>query len=84
MDPPNLPEKPTFPTRMLIALGGLAAGVVIGIGSTAVLEMRDQSFRTEQEVTSTLKVPVLASIPLRDETSVEHIKRMRKKVPAGA
>jgi polysaccharide chain length determinant protein (PEP-CTERM system associated) len=84
MDPPNLPEKPTFPNRLLITLGGLAAGVVIGIGSTAVLEMRDQSFRTEQEVTSTLKLPVLASIPLLDETSVEHIKRMRKKVPAGA
>ena len=67
MDPPNLPERPTFPNRTKIALGGLAGGLALGLGFTVLLEMRDQSFRSEKDVIASLKLPILASIPTLGE-----------------
>jgi polysaccharide chain length determinant protein (PEP-CTERM system associated) len=84
MDPPNLPEKPTYPNRLFIALGGLAAGLVLGAGSAAVLEMRDQSMRTETDVSAALKLPVLGSIPALDETPSKLDKRAKLKAMVGA
>lgn len=84
MDPPNLPEKPTFPNRLKIALGGLAGGLALGAGSAVFLELRDQSFRTEQDVTASLKLPVLASVPILNEEFAEQVKRSKKRVVAGA
>lgn len=84
MDPPNLPEKPTFPNRLMITLGGLAAGAALGAGSAAFLEIRDQSLRTEQDVTASLKLPVLVSIPLLGEEATGHGGKATKKALAGA
>lgn len=67
MDPPNLPEKPTSPNRLLITLGGLAFGIVLGAGSATMLELRDQSLHTEQDVIEALKLPVLVGIPIVSE-----------------
>lgn len=82
MDPPNLPEKPTFPNRMLITFGGFAVGLALGGGVAFVLESRDQSFRTEQDVIAILKLPVLASIPRVSEENPAEQKRKRALVGA--
>ncbi len=69
LDPPSLPEKPTFPDRLLITLGGLAGGFCLGGGIVAMMEARDQSLRIEPDVVAVLKLPVLVSVP-KIETAV--------------
>jgi polysaccharide chain length determinant protein (PEP-CTERM system associated) len=64
MDPPNLPEKPSFPNRPLFAGGGLGVGLALGIGITLLLEFRDKSLRTEDDVERFLGLPTLAMVPL--------------------
>ena len=63
LDPPSLPERPTFPNRVNITLGGLAFGFCLGGGISFLLEAKDQSFRTEPDVVAVLKLPVLVSVP---------------------
>jgi polysaccharide chain length determinant protein (PEP-CTERM system associated) len=72
LDPPSLPEKPTFPNRLNFALGGLAGGLCLGGGLVFLLELKDQSFRTEPDVIAMLKLPVLVSIPRIESADVEH------------
>lgn len=63
IDPPNLPVKPDFPNRPMFAGGGLVAGLALGLGLTWLLEMRDNTLRTERDVESLLSLPVLALVP---------------------
>lgn len=63
LDPPSLPERPTFPNRLNITLGGLAFGFCLGGGIAFLLEAKDQSLRTEPDVVAILKLPVLVSVP---------------------
>jgi polysaccharide chain length determinant protein (PEP-CTERM system associated) len=69
LDPANLPDRPSFPNRPLFALGGLASGLGLGLGLAFVLEMRDSSLRTEQDVEFSLRLPVLALIPAIEPAS---------------
>jgi len=75
LDPANLPDNPSFPKRLNFGFGGLAAGLALGCGLTAVLEMRDTSLRSERDVELLLHLPVMATIPRlkalsRKETSI--------------
>ncbi len=63
MDPPNLPEKPTWPNRLLVVLGGLSGGLVLGFGLAFLTELRDKTLHNEQDVVFYLKLPVLTQIP---------------------
>jgi uncharacterized protein involved in exopolysaccharide biosynthesis len=63
LDPANLPDSPSFPKLYQFALGGLAAGLGVGLGITFLLEMKDTSMRSERDVEFALRVPVLAMIP---------------------
>ena len=63
MDPPNLPEKPTWPDRPRFALGGLAGGLALGFGLAFFFEMRDKTLRDDEDVLFYLKLPVLTHIP---------------------
>lgn len=64
MDPANLPEKPAFPNRPMLAAGGLAGGLVLGLGIAWLVEMRDKSIRTERDVQFWLELPTLSSLPV--------------------
>jgi polysaccharide chain length determinant protein (PEP-CTERM system associated) len=63
MDPPNLPERPTSPDRPKIALGGLGGGFALGLGLAFLIEVRDKTLRTDEDVLFYLKLPVLTHIP---------------------
>ncbi|HEU5401601.1 MAG TPA: GNVR domain-containing protein [Terriglobales bacterium] len=67
LDPPSLPERPTFPNRWAISLGGLAFGFCLGGGLVLALEAKDQSLRTEPDVLAILKLPVLVSVPIIED-----------------
>ena len=62
MDPPNLPDAPTFPNRLVFAGGGFAAGLVLGLLIAALLEYRDTSLRNERDIWAFTKLPTLAVI----------------------
>jgi polysaccharide chain length determinant protein (PEP-CTERM system associated) len=64
LDPARLPESPASPNRPMINLFGMAAGLGVGVFLIALLEYRDATFKTDDEVTTQLACPVLAVVPL--------------------
>lgn len=64
IDPPNLPEKPTFPNRLLFAFAGLACGLCVGSGLAALVEYQDKSLRNERDVLLFTNLETLAIVPL--------------------
>lgn len=63
LDEANLPEKPSYPNRILFAGGGFGGGLALGLALIVIFEMRDKSLRTESDVDALLKLPVLAMVP---------------------
>jgi protein tyrosine kinase modulator len=82
LDPARMPEKPFSPNRRMINVLGLFGGIVIGVALIGFLEYRDGSFRTDDEVTAVLKVPVLAVVPLM-RSEPERKKLMRRRIVVG-
>jgi uncharacterized protein involved in exopolysaccharide biosynthesis len=64
LDPPSLPEKPSFPKKSYFAGGGLAGGLVVGLGLLYLIALTDKSMNTERDVELFLKLPVLAMVPM--------------------
>ncbi len=60
MDPANLPDAPSFPSRPKFAGAGLAGGLALGFLLAALLEYRDTTLRTELDVWAFTKLPTLA------------------------
>jgi polysaccharide chain length determinant protein (PEP-CTERM system associated) len=63
LDPANLPESPSFPNLLYFLPGGLALGLLLGVGFVALSELRDKTLRTEEDVEFFLQLPTLANIP---------------------
>ncbi len=66
LDPPSLPERPSFPKPTLFGLGGLAAGLILGLAMVQFSESYDKSMRTKQDVELYLGGPTLALISSMD------------------
>lgn len=70
IDPPRLPERPSSPDRVRMNLMGALAGLGIGLALAGLLEYRDTSLRTEEDILVALSLPVVALVPTiwtRDE-----------------
>jgi len=63
LDPPSLPQQPTFPNRRVFGFGGLVGGLGFGLAIAFLLEAQDTTLRTEKDVEHLLKLPTLAVIP---------------------
>ena len=63
LDSPSLPQQPSFPDRRRFALGGLAGGLVLGLGLSMLLEARDTTLHTQRDAEQLLQTQVLALIP---------------------
>jgi hypothetical protein len=58
---------------------GAVGGLVFGLGCAALLEYRDTSVRTEDDVLVALALPVLATVPTMS-TELERRRRKRHKM----
>ncbi len=76
LDSARIPERPTYPNRPMINLAGMGAGLAIGLALVALLEYRDRSFKTDDEIISLLALPVLAVVPMMQ--SNEERRRSRR------
>jgi polysaccharide chain length determinant protein (PEP-CTERM system associated) len=63
LDNAKLPEKPVAPNMKKLFMMALAAGLGLGCGLAYLLEYLDTSYRRPEEIESTLKLPVIATIP---------------------
>ena len=78
IDGARLPERPISPDRVRINLFGLLGGLGLGLALVALLEYRDSSFKSDDDIVTTLALPVLAVIPLMTNLSERRAQRRRK------
>jgi polysaccharide chain length determinant protein (PEP-CTERM system associated) len=83
IDPARLPERPVSPDRTRLNLMGAAAGLAAGLALVALIEIRDRSFKTDDDVTSVLGLPVLAVVPLM-ESEQDHRQQLWKRIGIAA
>jgi polysaccharide chain length determinant protein (PEP-CTERM system associated) len=69
LDPPNLPDRPSFPKKAYFAGGGLGGGLALGLAILCLIAMGDKSMHTERDVELALKLPVLALVPVLEALS---------------
>jgi polysaccharide chain length determinant protein (PEP-CTERM system associated) len=76
LDPARMPETPFSPNRVRMNVMGAFAGLVVGLALAGLLEFRDTTLRTDDDVVVSLGLPVLAMIPLM-VTSVDQQRQIR-------
>jgi uncharacterized protein involved in exopolysaccharide biosynthesis len=80
LDPAREPEKPISPKRPQLYAMGTFLGLALGLGLTGLLEYRDTTLKTEDDVVQMLALPVLALIPLMAESHDHRGLRRRRLV----
>jgi polysaccharide chain length determinant protein (PEP-CTERM system associated) len=84
LDPARVAEKPFRPRRWLIDLCGAAAGLALALTFVGVLEHRDRTFNTDDEVKNELMLPVLAVVPLMESDEEQKRRARRRFLVTGA
>jgi protein tyrosine kinase modulator len=64
LDPPSLPDSPSFPKRRYFAGGGLGGGLALALAIMYLIALLDKSMHTERDVEACLNLPVLTTVPL--------------------
>ncbi len=83
LDPARMPEKPISPNRIRINSMGAVAGLGLGLGLVLLLEYRDRTMRTEEDVVGALALPVLALVPqMIGRAERQHAVRRRRMLGA--
>lgn len=79
---PVHPSRPVSPNRPGVVIMGFMLGLGLGLAAIALLEVTDSKLRSEQEVLTALRLPVLALFPRIVTTEVR--KRKRRTLMIGA
>jgi polysaccharide chain length determinant protein (PEP-CTERM system associated) len=75
----RLPQRPISPDRTRMNLMGLIAGLGFGIALVGLLEYRDTTLKTDDDIVVSLALPVLAVIPAM-MTQAERRRAKRKRL----
>jgi polysaccharide chain length determinant protein (PEP-CTERM system associated) len=84
LDPARVPERPFSPNRTRIIGLGSVIGLAFGLALIALLEYRDSTFKSEDEIRQILQLPVLALVPLMASDRQRRAQRRRRLVVAVA
>jgi len=63
VDQPSLPTVPSSPKRVMISLGGAAAGVLLGLALAFFVDSKDHSFRSEKDLNQRFPLPLVVGVP---------------------
>ncbi|MBP7148513.1 MAG: hypothetical protein KBD01_13300 [Acidobacteria bacterium] len=74
------PREPFFPDIRFFLFMGLVVGAGLGVGLVLLLEIFDQSFKSEEQLAAAIDLPILAVIP--DLTRTEVTRPRRRRAPA--
>jgi hypothetical protein len=64
LDPARVPARPASPNRQRMNLMGMAAGFAVGLVLVGLLEYKDSTLKTDDDLKRVLAMPVLAVVPL--------------------
>ena len=79
VDAASRPERPYNQRQRLgVIASGAAAGLVLGLLAVGLLERRDSSFRSADEVLKALSLPVFASIPVMESDREYRVAKRRR------
>jgi uncharacterized protein involved in exopolysaccharide biosynthesis len=71
IDPARVSERPISPNRPRLNAMGTLAGLTVGMLLIALFEYRDNSFKTDHDITRVLALPVLAVVPFMQSAAEE-------------
>jgi succinoglycan biosynthesis transport protein ExoP len=84
IDPARRPERPYSPDRVRMNMIGALLGLGFGLVIAGLLEYRDASVRTAEDVIVALSLPVLALVPTMRTDNDERQSRRRRLLLVGA
>ena len=77
LDPARLPQSPFSPNVNRTVIMGTFGGLALGACLIALVEYRDNTLKTDDDVVTVLSLPVLALVPVM-QTSVEKQRQRRR------
>jgi succinoglycan biosynthesis transport protein ExoP len=74
----RLPERPVSPDRVRLNMMGLGGGFAFGLLLIGLLEYRDTTLKTDDDILVSLALPVLAVIPTMITTADRRRQKRRR------
>lgn len=79
IDPPDFPERPASPNRLVIMVLGSFLSILGGVGAMVIAENLDQSVRSSRDLAALTKMAPLANIPyLPLSADIQELARRRR------
>lgn len=82
LEPARIPARPFSPNRTRLYAIGAVGGAGLGLGLIGLIFYRDSSLKTDDDVTGSLALPVLALVPLM-QTNADRRRSQRRRILLG-